>query len=258
MQTNTFYEQYHEEERLTEMDNRHLVELYRKRHLYQMLISHYKPKRILQLACGTGVHTKWLCENFPNIEIYASDLLEKHVKQVPSNYPNLKDLRVWDCVNDPIPESWPDNFGIILVEGAWYHLNQDQRKQMLKKLVGIWHNVMVMDYLSAFHEVTQHLLRYKQFNASAFDKGVRPDSCFTFDTAADIELLKDFYLPEDIYDYLVDFDLRFGYEDLNKVPKEEFFKYIKFLNEHYQLLPWTATGLGMTEHGCYVCENWGA
>lgn len=256
MSTDTFYQTYHEEQRLSGGDNRHLIELYRKRFLYNYLIERYHPKSILQVACGTGVHTKWLCEKYPDIDIYASDLLEEHVAQVPKDYPNLKDLRAWDCANDSRPASWPEKFDLILVEGAWYHLNQELREKLLENLTATQPDVVVIDYLSALHEVTQHLLRFKKFNDSAVTKHTRPDSCFTFDTKEDLTLLNKFYPLDKISIFPVDLSLRFGYKDFNEVPDTEFFKYLEFLNTHVLLLSVEVLGCTeMTEHGCYVCEN---
>jgi trans-aconitate methyltransferase len=104
MNVNEFYNNnFDESTRLSGNDNRHKVELYRKRFLYKYTIEHVRPKKIIQIACGTGVHTNWLCENYPDIEIYASDIIPKHVEQL-NDYPNLH-KRVWDCT-DKLPEEY--------------------------------------------------------------------------------------------------------------------------------------------------------
>lgn len=87
MNVQNFYNnEYDESTRLSGNDNRHKVELYRKRYLYQRLIQDYRLDsdnlniKIIQIACGTGIHTEWLCENYPNSMIFASDIILKHIE----------------------------------------------------------------------------------------------------------------------------------------------------------------------------------
>ena len=75
MNVNNFYNQtFDENTRLSGNDNRHKIELYRKRFMYTKLIEEFNPKTIAQIACGTGVHTNWLCETFPNIRCIDLDI----------------------------------------------------------------------------------------------------------------------------------------------------------------------------------------
>ena len=119
MTVNDFYNnKFDESTRLSGNDNRHKVELYRKRFMYSRLIERFNPKKIIQIACGTGIHTHWICENYPDIKVYASDIIPKHVEQLKT-YPNLH-KRVWNCC-DELPEEYL-NADMVIVEGAWYHL----------------------------------------------------------------------------------------------------------------------------------------
>lgn len=244
MDVQAFYDTFDESARLGGQDNRHLIELYRKRFLYSTLIDKYKPKKIVQIACGTGVHTHWLCENYQNVKIYASDILAKHVEQL-KDFPNL-DKRLWNCVTI-VPEEYYDA-DIVLVEGAWYHLNWTERTMLLKNLRAINPKVVVIDWLSAWHDTTQRLMQDKIMPANYRDP--RPDEPFVFDTVDDLQKLKAFGTVEL---FPVDMDLRFGYTYLNQVSKDEFLKYIEEMNKVITFYDSNQTFImNATEHGCYI------
>lgn len=246
MTVNDFYNNnFDESTRLTGNDNRHKVELLRKRFLYKYLIEKVQPKKIVQIACGTGVHTKWLCETYPNIDIYASDIVSKHIEQI-KDYPNLI-KQVWDCTTD-IPDAY---FGadLILVEGAWYHLNHLLRGKLISNINKINSKCIVIDWLSAWHDTTQRLLQDKHVPED-FSRP-RPNEPFVFDTEWDLDFLSNIYKRVDLFP--VDMDLRFGYVDLNYVDEETFHKYINLMNLTIQMYTSANTYLmNTTEHGCYI------
>lgn len=247
--TRTFYDDYDESMRLTQ-DNRHLVEYHRKKFLYGCLINAYKPKTILQIACGTGAYTKCLCEIYPNIKITASDLIEKHVEQVP-DYPNLTKL-VWDCSTE-ILKSF-GQFDMILVEGAWYHLEYGDRIKLLDNIKKLNAKVVVIDWLSKFHEYIQRTLQ-DQTTANFYNP--RSGSPFVFDTEEDIK----YFTKKDFRNYKlrlypVDLNIRFGFRDFNTLDAKTVRNFILDLNNHILLYSKQQTFiLNSTEHGCYVLTH---
>ena len=247
MDVNDFYnDKFNENDRLTQNDNRHKVELYRKRFLYKKYIDRLKPKSIVQIACGTGIHTHWLCENYPDIKIYASDIISKHVEQL-KDYPNL-DKRVWNCI-DEVPQEYY-NADFVFVEGAWYHLNKEDREKLLTNIGKINPNIVIIDWLSAWHDTTQRLLQDKTVPEDY--KNPRPNEPFVFDTEADLKYL---YITKDysVQIFPVDMDLRFGYKDLNDVSNEEFVKYIDLMNKVIGTYDARQSYImNTTEHGCYI------
>ena len=245
MNVSKFYnEEFDENARLSGTDNRHKVELYRKRFMYSKLIERVNPKKIIQISCGTGIHTHWLCEHYPNIEIYASDIIPKHVEQL-KDYPNLH-KRVWDC-RDALPKEYL-NADMVIVEGAWYHIPRSERYKLLDNLSEINPNIITIDWLSAWHDTTQRLLQNKRVPMNY--RNPRPAESFVFDTADDLTALSTIYSVEL---FPVDMDLRFGYTDLNQVNNEEFMRYISLMNELITFYPATETFImNATEHGCYI------
>lgn len=244
--TKEFYEKnFDESTRLTGGDNRHLVEFERKKWLYSKMIDEYKPQVILQIACGTGVFTDWICETYPNIKVIATDLVDKHVSSL-KEHDNLIQGFVWDC-SGSLP-NFDCKIDMVLVEGAWYHLND--RAQLIKNLNEIGASVIIIDWLSAWHDTTQQLLKNKKMPADY--RNPRPDEPFVFDTEDDIDTL------DELKEYLVrlfpvDMNTRFGYKDFNEVSAEEFYKYIAQLNMTIQLYGKEQTFImNATEHGCYV------
>ena len=265
MNVQDFYNnEYDEATRLSGNDNRHKVELYRKRYLYKRLIQDCRPEsdnpslKIIQIACGTGVHTEWLCENYPNSMIFASDIIPKHIEQLKS-YPNLN-KRVWDCTDDVIPKEYyvskPD---IVLVEGAWYHLTHDQRKKLLENLNKMRPKIIVIDWLSFFHEVVQQVLRYKKFPDTLCTGGyLRPP--FVFDNYKTVKLLENYGYEVSLYP--VDMDIRFGYEDFNKMSEDSFEVFMSLMNSfncdgngNYLYDAHNAYLMNATEHGCYILRR---
>lgn len=250
MNVNDFYnKEFNENDRLSGTDNRHKVELYRKHFMYSKLIEKYMPKKIVQISCGTGIHTHWLCEHYPNIEIYASDIIPKHVEQL-KNYPNLH-KRVWNCC-DELPEEYLDA-DMVIVEGAWYHLTRPDRYKLIDNLFRIMPNIITIDWLSAWHDTTQRILQNKKVPMNY--RNPRPNEPFVFDTVDDLTGIctTQFY---DIQLFPVDMDIRFGYTDLNQVNDEEFIKYIDLMNEYIGFYPSTETFImNTTEHGCYILNR---
>lgn len=241
MNTIEFYQNnFNEDNRLSLGDNRHKVELYRKRFLYHTLIEKYQPKNILQIACGTGIHTKWLYENYPQIDIIATDLVPKHIKHI--NY--VKSM-VWDCC-DKLPDTF-EHFDMVLVEGAWYHIKD--KTPLIKNLKQLNPQVIVIDWLSAWHDYSQRLLQDKKLPLDYANP--RPNEPFVFDTEHSISLLSD--LDYNIKLYPVDTDLRFGYVDLNNVADNIFNQYIEEMNKNIGFYDVNQTFImNATEHGCYV------
>ena len=248
----TFYNScFNENDRLSGNDNRHKIELLRKRFLYSKIIEELKPSNILQIACGTGIHTHWLCETYPDIEIYASDIVPEHVEQL-NNYPNLH-KRIWDC-SEELPKEY-NKFDLVLVEGAWYHLDWEKRKQLITNLKKLTPNVIVIDWLSAWHDTTQRVLQNKKMPDNITNP--RPDEPFVFDTEADLEMLQHDWEPlgYSMLLFPVDMDLRFGYKDFNAVNSEEFKKFICTMNENIQIYgPEQTFIMNATEHGCYILK----
>ena len=249
-----FYEKaFDEAKRLTENDNRHLVELYRKRFLYGTLIKTHKPKSILQIACGTGVHTKWICENYPEISVVATDLVPEHVNKI-GDYPNLVNKLVWDC-SKSIPNELRDKqFDLILVEGAWYHIKD--RSNLINNIKKLNGKVVVIDWLSAWHDTTQRILQNKEMPADW--KNPRPSEPFVFDTESDLDYIKNSfnYIEYNVKLFPVDLDTRFGYRDLNNVDNEQFIKYIDALNKNIGIYNSNQSFImNVSEHGCYIIER---
>lgn len=254
MTVNDFYNnKFDESTRLSGNDNRHKVELYRKRFMYSRLIERFNPKKIIQIACGTGIHTHWICENYPDIKVYASDIIPKHVEQL-KNYPNLH-KRVWNCC-DELPEEYL-NADMVIVEGAWYHLTRNYRHKLLENIYKIHPTVVTIDWLSAWHDTTQRMLQNKKCPVNY--RNPRPNEPFVFDTVDDLNGLvrNNFYA---VKLFPVDLDLRFGFNDFNQVNDEEFEKYIELMNEQIQFYPPTESFImNATEHGCYIlwrCKSW--
>ena len=246
MTVNDFYnDKFDESTRLSGNDNRHKVELLRKRFLYKYIIDRLKPKKIVQIACGTGVHTEWLCENYPNIDIYASDIIPKHIEQL-KDYPNLH-KQVWNCL-DELPWEYEQS-DLVLVEGAWYHLAKSDRLTLLKHTPYLNPSCIIIDWLSAWHDTTQRLLQ-DEIVPKDFTNP-RPDEPFVFDTEDDLYNLTKYF--NDIRLFPVDMDLRFGYTDLNSVDDNTFNNYIQLMNDNIKF--YSAENLYLmntTEHGCYI------
>lgn len=247
MNVDKFYNQiFDENTRLSGNDNRHKIELYRKRFMYAKLIEKFKPSTIVQIACGTGIHTHWICENYPDIKVYASDIIPKHVEQL-NDYDNL-DKRVWDCCDKVLDEYIGAD--MVIVEGAWYHLTRNDRHKLLENIYKIQPIVVTIDWLSAWHDTTQRMLQNKKCPANY--RNPRPNEPFVFDTVDDLNGLvhNNFYA---VKLFPVDLDLRFGFNDFNQVNDEEFEKYIELMNEQIQFYPPIESFImNATEHGCYI------
>ena len=249
MNVQDFYNnEFNENNRLSGNDNRHKIELFRKRFLYETIIENIKPKKIIQIACGTGIHTHWLCEQYPNIEIYASDIIGSHIDQV-KDYPNLH-KQIWDCVKEVPKEYYSAD--LVLVEGAWYHLHQQDRITLLANIAKMNPKIAIIDWLSAWHDTTQRILQDKITPKDY--KNPRDNNLFVFDTEDDLKLLLDIYHKIELFP--VDMDLRFGFIDFNQVSETIFNKYIDKMNDTIQIYDSNNTFImNATEHGCYIIHN---
>lgn len=119
--------------------------------------------------------------------------------------------------------------------------------------------IIVIDWLSFFHEVVQQVLRYKKFpdNLCA-EEYLRPP--FIFDDCKTIKLLEDYGYEVSLYP--VDMDIRFGYEDFNKMSEDSFEVFMLLMNrincdsnDNYLYDAHNTYLLNATEHGCYVLRR---
>ena len=60
--------------------------------MFQYIPENFKPKRIIDLGCGTGNLTREILDHFPDAEIHALDLSEEILDECKKRFPNAHDI----------------------------------------------------------------------------------------------------------------------------------------------------------------------
>lgn len=94
----------------------------------------FVPKKILDFGAGVGNSTKYFIEEFPNADIYLTDISEESLLKAEQRYGKSANYLLIE--KDVIPENIKD-FDLIFSAGVFHHLTLESQKYWLNYLKGL-------------------------------------------------------------------------------------------------------------------------
>lgn len=240
-----YYKHTYDESKRLCLDNRHRLEFIVKQRIYEHFIGRlHKNAKVLEISCGTGAYTLPLAQQ--GIDITACDLCEHHIDILNENVKksglNVKTF-VCNATSLPVPDS---QFDMVIVGGALYHLNGDDKVKVINETfrVSKEHSVVLCDFLPKTHAVLQHLFRYKEVKEDV------DDGIFYYNDKESIRTLcKCSEFKNNVSFMSVDCVSRFDTPDINKLSDEEIINFADFL---WNTVVWNEELVNLSEHAV-VC-----
>ena len=140
--------------------------------LFCYLPADFKPKRVLDLGCGTGNLTALIAANFPEAEIYALDISPDILKQCQKRFSNKTNIFYIEQSFEEL--SFEDNyFDLIVSSIAIHHVNDNAKMNLYKKVNEILKPGGIFEFADQTYGATEeiyqtHLNRWKK---AAFELG---------------------------------------------------------------------------------------
>ena len=124
--------------------------------IFQYIPKELKPKRILELGCGTGNLSELVVKTYPNAEKVLVDISEEVISQCKSRLEN--NSRVEYCQADINELDFPTNSFDLIVSSITIHHLKDHEKQLLFEKAFSWlTNEGVFTYVDQFAGVTREI-----------------------------------------------------------------------------------------------------
>lgn len=135
-----------------------------------------KPKRILELGCGTGNLSEVIVKTYPKAETVLVDISEEVVSQCKSRFGNND--RIEYCQADINELNFPANSFDLVISSFTIHHLKDSQKQLLFEKVFTWlTNEGVSTYVDQFAGVTKEIYdsHIKLWHEDALNSGCTED-----------------------------------------------------------------------------------
>jgi pseudaminic acid biosynthesis-associated methylase len=84
---------------------------------WNMVISKYPIKRILEVGCNVGANLQWICKVIPPREVYGVDINETAIKRLASSLPGINTIRS-PARELPFRDRW---FDLVFTAGVLIH-----------------------------------------------------------------------------------------------------------------------------------------
>ncbi len=119
------------------------------------------PSAILEFGSGIGLNLPFLQQNFPNSDVYASDISEKSMDYIKQNYEGII------CVQDKELEQ--NKYDLIFVAGVFHHIAPELRRDVVKRLLNLLNKngvICVFEH-NPYNPVTRHMVNTCPFDEDA-------------------------------------------------------------------------------------------
>ena len=124
--------------------------------IFQYIPKDLKPKRILELGCGTGNLSELIVKTYPNAEKVLVDISEKVISQCKSRLENND--RIEYCQADINELDFPaDSFDLIVSSITIHHLKHHEKELLFRKALNWLTNKGVFTYSDQFAGVTKEI-----------------------------------------------------------------------------------------------------
>jgi tRNA (cmo5U34)-methyltransferase len=124
--------------------------------IFQYIPKDLKPKRILELGCGTGNLSELIVKTYPNAEKVLVDISEKVISQCKSRLENND--RIEYCQADINELDFPaDSFDLIVSSITIHHLKHHEKELLFRKALNWLTNEGVFTYSDQFAGVTKEI-----------------------------------------------------------------------------------------------------
>jgi len=124
--------------------------------ILQYIPKDLRPKRILELGCGTGNLSELIVKTYPNAEKVLVDISEKIISQCKSRLENSD--RIEYCQADINELDFPaDSFDLIVSSITIHHLKHHEKELLFRKALNWLTNEGVFTYSDQFAGVTKEI-----------------------------------------------------------------------------------------------------
>lgn len=124
--------------------------------IFQYVPKDLKPKRILELGCGTGNLSELIVKIYPNAEKVLVDISEEVIGQCKSRLENNN--RIEYCQADINDLNFPaDSFDLVVSSITIHHLKHHKKELLFRKAFGWLTNGGVFTYSDQFAGVTKEI-----------------------------------------------------------------------------------------------------
>ena len=123
-----------------------------------------RPKRVLELCCGTGLLLQELSAAYPGTEFVGSDISPKMVELARKRLRAARNVVIFqqDWINE-LTSEWNAEFDVIIVKNALHLLdNLPERLAALRRVSQEWTNLIVIETISPSSETNNVIKRLFQ------------------------------------------------------------------------------------------------
>lgn len=217
---------YCEDNRLSNCDNRHIVEREVKKHVLDTYVK--AGAKVLDIGAGTGLYSLYLAGKGCNVT--ACDIVPSHVELIKERA-KAENLLIECSIEDANDLPYDDkSFDVVLLAGPVYHQKKENQLELLKEARRVCKvgGYVIVDYLPSVHGYIQHVLLTPKTLCSG-NLGVVEDEIFTYN---DFNEMKDMFNKLNIsyvQAYGTDSITRFIKKDINKLDSAQLNKWISFI-----------------------------
>ncbi len=135
--------------------------------IFQYIPKDLKPKRILELGCGTGNLSELIVKTYPDAQKVLVDISEEIINQCKNRLGNNDTIEY--CQKDINALNFPaDSFDLIISSITIHHLQHHEKEMLFKKAFSWLANEGVFTYADQFAGVTKgiydnHMNLWHQF-----------------------------------------------------------------------------------------------
>ncbi len=124
--------------------------------IFQYVPQDLKPKRILELGCGTGNLSELIVKTYPNAEKVLVDISEEVISQCKSRLENNDRVEYYQADINEL--DFPaDSFDLIVSSITIHHLKHHEKELLFKKTFSWLTNEGVFTYSDQFAGVTKEI-----------------------------------------------------------------------------------------------------
>jgi tRNA (cmo5U34)-methyltransferase len=97
--------------------------------MFQYIPENFKPKRIIDLGCGTGNLTREILDHFPDAEIHALDLSEEILDECKKRFPNAHNI-TYIKADFKHMKLEPNTYDLVMSSIAIHHIEDPFKIQL--------------------------------------------------------------------------------------------------------------------------------
>jgi tRNA (cmo5U34)-methyltransferase len=126
--------------------------------LFFYIPENLKPKKILELGCGTGNLTQKIIEKYPEAKIYLVDISDEIIEQCKKRFNNNKNLIFLNSDFNDL-DFKNEKFSLVLSSIAIHHIKDDDKAKLFRKIYKWLDDSGVFMYFDQFKGATVEIYK---------------------------------------------------------------------------------------------------